>query len=53
MYGKTEAELDESLRAPIENGGGMARKLIDEMGNLTVLMLCDVAILGSVWHAII
>ena len=52
MYGKTEAELDESLRAPIKRGEEMARKLVNEMGcnsmvakDLTVLTLYDVAIL--------
>ena len=57
MYGETEAELDKSLRAPIEKGVEMARKLVSEMGcsveiakDLTVLTLYDVAILiGMFW----
>ena len=57
MYGGTEAELDKSLRAPIEKGVEMARKLVSEMGcnveiakDLTVLTLYDVAILiGMFW----
>jgi len=54
MYGETEAELDESLKAPIKKGEEMARRLIMEMGcsggaaiDLTVLTLYDVAILIS------
>jgi len=54
MYGEAEAELDESLKAPIKKGEEMARRLIMEMGcsggaaiDLTVLTLYDVAILIS------
>ena len=52
IYGETELELDKSLKAPIEKGEEMARKLITEVGcppeiaqDLTVLTLYDVAIL--------
>jgi len=52
MYGETEEELDKCLKALIEQGEEMARKLIDYMKctpavakDLTVLTLYDVAIL--------
>jgi len=52
IYGETDPELDKSLKAPIEKGEEMARKLITEMGcppdiaqDLAVLTLYDVAIL--------
>ena len=58
MYGETEDELNESLKAPIKRGEEMARKLITEMQctcevakELTVLTLYDVAILiGMLWR---
>ena len=52
MYGETEEELGKCLKALIEQGEEMARRLIDNMGcaaavakELTVLTLYDVAIL--------
>lgn len=52
MYGETEEELDKCLKALIEQGEEMARRLIDYMKctavvakDLTVLTLYDVAIL--------
>jgi len=57
MYPGGDTELDEILKAPIERGEEMARKLVTEMGctgevakDLTVLTLYDVAILiGMFW----
>jgi len=56
MYGTTETELDEDLKAQIDRGVVMAGKLVD-MGcgpevakDLTALTLYDVAILiGMFW----
>jgi len=57
MYGRTEEELDRSLKVPIKKGEEMVRKLVTEMGcgyevakELTALTLYDVAILiGKSW----
>ena len=56
MYGKTEAELDKCLKAAIERGEEMVRRLImmgcniEVAKDLTLLTLYDVAILiGMLW----